>query len=158
MAYQSRARELMQLGGMQLLGTSLSKKEDRLAEAATLMLKSGNFKDYCEIQMQLGKFEDAIAYAPKVSLEFWRECIDKYQQKLQYEESSLDNPADELAQYQILIGQQARAVETLENAGQTKDALLVKAVKVGGGYLEPDAVARHQPNKSVVKSEADKTF
>lgn len=108
--------------------------------------------------MQLGKFEDAIAYAPKVSLEFWRECIDKYQQKLQYEGSNIDNPVDELAQYQILMGQQEGAVETLDNAGKTKDSLLVKAVKMAGGYPEPDAVARHQPNKSIVKSEADKTF
>jgi len=42
-AYQSKARELMQISGMKMLGTSLSKKEDRLAEASNLMLKSGNF-------------------------------------------------------------------------------------------------------------------
>lgn len=29
--------------GMKMLGTPLSKKEDRLKEAARLMLKSGNF-------------------------------------------------------------------------------------------------------------------
>lgn len=102
------------MGGMKLLGTSLSKKEDRLAEAATLMLKSGNFKDYCEIQIQLGKFEDAIAYAPKVSLEFWKQCIEKYHQKLQYEASNMENPTDEFVQYQILINQQENAVETLD--------------------------------------------
>ena len=53
---------------MKLLGTALSKKEDRLMEAANLMLKSGNFQEYCEIQKELGNFEDAIAVAPKVSI------------------------------------------------------------------------------------------
>ena len=48
-AYQSKARELMQVSGMKMLGTALSKKEDRLAEASALMLKSGNFQEYCEI-------------------------------------------------------------------------------------------------------------
>ena len=57
---------------MKLLGTALSKKEDRLAEAASLMLKSGNFKEYCELMIALGKYEEAIAYAPKVSLEYWK--------------------------------------------------------------------------------------
>jgi hypothetical protein len=31
------------MNGMKMLGTPLAKKEDRLAEAAKLMLKSGNF-------------------------------------------------------------------------------------------------------------------
>lgn len=48
-AYQSRARELLQMSGMKMLGTALSKKEDRLAEAANLMIKAGNFQEYCDI-------------------------------------------------------------------------------------------------------------
>lgn len=32
-----------------MLGTSLSKKEDRMLEAANLMMKSGNFEEFCEI-------------------------------------------------------------------------------------------------------------
>jgi hypothetical protein len=31
------------MSGMKMLGTALSKKEDRLAEAANLMIKAGNF-------------------------------------------------------------------------------------------------------------------
>ena len=71
------------MSGMKMLGTSLSKKEDRLLEAASLMLKSGNFQEYCEIQIQLGNYEDAIAYAPKVSMQYWQQCVQKYTQKLQ---------------------------------------------------------------------------
>ncbi len=32
-----------------MLGTNLAKKEDRLKEASIMMLKCGNFQDYCEI-------------------------------------------------------------------------------------------------------------
>lgn len=63
---------------MKLLGTALSKKEDRLKESANLMLKSGSFQDYCEIMMQLNNFEAAIAVAPKVSLKYWHNSIRKY--------------------------------------------------------------------------------
>lgn len=72
----------MQVSGMKMLGTTLSKREDRLAEASSLMLKSGNIQEYCEIQMSLGNYEDAIAYAPKVSMNYWKECVQKYQIKL----------------------------------------------------------------------------
>lgn len=72
----------MQMTGMKMLGTALSKREDRLAEASALMLKSGNFQEYCEIQMSLGNFEDAIAYAPKVSMKYWQSCVEKYTDKL----------------------------------------------------------------------------
>jgi len=47
--YQTKARDLCQVSGMKMLGTALSKKEDRLLEAANLMLKSGNFMEYCEL-------------------------------------------------------------------------------------------------------------
>jgi WD repeat-containing protein 17 len=73
------------MNGMKMLGTPLSKKEDRLAEAGKLMLKSGNFQAYCVIQMQLGNFEDAISCAPKVSMKYWKQCVEKYELQLSRE-------------------------------------------------------------------------
>jgi hypothetical protein len=101
------------MNAMKMLGTSLSKREDRLAEASNLMLKSGNFQEYCEIQMSLGNFEDAIAYAPKVSMNYWKTCIENYQQSLQEEingnnqknDKKSEDPVEELASYNILMGQ-----------------------------------------------------
>lgn len=51
-----------------MLGTALAKKEDRLIEAANLYLKSGNFQEYCELQKEVGNYEEAMSVAPKVSL------------------------------------------------------------------------------------------
>ncbi len=42
-AYFSKAKELEQVNGMKMLGTGMSKKEDRMKEAASKMIKSGNF-------------------------------------------------------------------------------------------------------------------
>lgn len=69
---------MQQVSGLKLLGTALSKKEDRLKESANLMLKSGSFQDYCEIMMSIFNFEAAIAVAPKVSLKYWAQCIRQY--------------------------------------------------------------------------------
>jgi hypothetical protein len=49
----------------------MAKKEDRLLESAKLYLKLGNFKQYCEIMIQLEQFEKALVFAPAVSMEFW---------------------------------------------------------------------------------------
>ena len=56
---------------MQMIGTQFAKKEDRLKEAASVMLKCGRFRDFCEIQCQLGNYKKAMAFAPKVSIEYW---------------------------------------------------------------------------------------
>jgi hypothetical protein len=32
--------------------------------------------------MQLGNYEDAIAYAPKVSMNYWKTCVEKYKERL----------------------------------------------------------------------------
>ena len=62
-AYSSKAYELLQVNPMSMLGSSLAKKEDRMREAARLNLVSGNFQQYCEIQMQLGNFDETLAVA-----------------------------------------------------------------------------------------------
>ena len=65
-----------------MLGTQLSRKEDRLTAASKIMLKSGNFQGYCDIQMELGNYEDAISVAPKVSMRYWEKCIMAYKTHL----------------------------------------------------------------------------
>jgi hypothetical protein len=57
---------------MALLGTQFARKEDRLKEAANVYLKSGRFKDFCEVQCELGNYKKAMAFAPAVSIEYWQ--------------------------------------------------------------------------------------
>jgi WD repeat-containing protein 17 len=77
-ASQQQARDLATAPAMKMLGTTLAKKDDRLREAAKIMLKAGNFQEYCNLMIEVGDFEEAIAVAPKVSIKFWRQCIEMY--------------------------------------------------------------------------------
>jgi len=45
------------------LGTSLAKKEDRLAECAKMYLSLGNFKAYCETMISLSIFHIMHTYS-----------------------------------------------------------------------------------------------
>jgi hypothetical protein len=117
--------------------------------------------------MSLGNFEDAIAYAPKVSMNYWKSCVERYQEKLELDvrgtsrttsSNDVEDPLDELVSYQLLMGEYKEAFETLEHAGQNSGALLVKAVEMGGGYPSQKVVSRHEANRSVVKTEQLKTF
>lgn len=47
-------------------------KEDRLRNAALLHLKSGNLQRYCELLVELGEWERALAVAPGVSYSYWK--------------------------------------------------------------------------------------
>lgn len=112
--------------------------------------------------MSLGNFEDSIAYAPKVSMNYWKSCVERYQEKLELDikgtsgtpsSNDVEDPVDELVSYQLLMGEYKEAFETLDNAGQNSGALLVKAVELGGGYPSQNVVSRHEANRTVVKTE-----
>lgn len=114
-AYSSKAQALLQANPMSMLGTALAKKEDRMREAARLNLISGNFQQYCEIQIQLGQFEDAIATAPKVSMKYWQRCLERYREHLAGEMNQAssnsclslnkgNDPTEEYVEYSILCG------------------------------------------------------
>ena len=110
---------------MSMLGTALAKKEDRMQEAARLNLTSGNFQQYCEIQMQLGCYEDAIAVAPKVSMKYWQKCLERFREHLSGEMTQASSnsclstnkgsdPAEQYIDYSILAGDYDAAAKTLE--------------------------------------------
>ena len=115
-------------------------------EAARLNLTSGNFQQYCEIQMQLGNYEDALAVAPKVSLKYWQKCLSLYQTQLSMDmneanasESALGkgkerDPVEQYVECTIFAGEYDQAVDTLEKNKQTNAAKTVKFVQLAGGF------------------------
>lgn len=68
---QAFALKLQNAKGMEMNGTAFAKKEDRLKEAASTYLKCGRFRDFCEMQCELGNWKKAMAFAPAVSIEYW---------------------------------------------------------------------------------------
>jgi len=118
------------MSGLKMLGTALSKKEDRLREAASLMLKSGNFQEYCEIMLQLKEYESAMAVAPKVSLKYWQSCVEQYTQYLKEiskkphlaedkPSTKYSDPENEIVDYLILLNKTDEAASILHNKGET---------------------------------------
>jgi hypothetical protein len=133
---------------MRMLGTALSKKEDRMREAASLMLKSGHFQEYCEIYMELGEYESAIAVAPKVSLKYWKNCIQTYldylnsDEAMKRDEGNFDPEAEKIS-YLLLLNRVDEAALALHERGETSDAKAVKALKINGGFFS-DVLLNHE--------------
>jgi hypothetical protein len=44
----------------------------RIQEAANIRLRLGDIKQFCELSIDLGRWEKAIAVAPAVSIEYWK--------------------------------------------------------------------------------------
>jgi len=111
---------------MKMLGTAMSKKEDRMQESAKLMLKAGNFQEYCNIMMSLDRYEEAIAVAPKVSLRFWQKCVDSYRANLVQDLEESQNLSmqvkardtlNELVDFSIVSGNYEDAADVLHKHG-----------------------------------------
>ena len=58
-------------------GTGPRNKEDRLREAAEVHLKTGNIQRYCELKVELGEWERALAVAPGVSITYWKNLANR---------------------------------------------------------------------------------
>lgn len=70
-AVESHALELTRSKSLKIKG-NFGKKEDRKRKGAELFLKLGNYKEFCEIMIELGEFDRALAYAPAVSMDYWK--------------------------------------------------------------------------------------
>jgi hypothetical protein len=70
---------------------SKNKEKDRFNDLANVYLKLGNYQKFCEVQIRLGKWEKALAFAPAVSYEYWNSLVQQYAsvcQETDAEESS----------------------------------------------------------------------
>ena len=135
-AQESRAHQLLTAQPMSMLGTSLSKKEDRLIESAKIFLKLGNFREFCEIQMKLSNYEKALAYAPAVSMEYWQECAERYTQHLDQQKHE-DLPLACLLSHQV-----SRAIDVYKQKGDYEDGKLVQILDSAQLYKEVPAQYR----------------
>ena len=111
---------------MQMINTQYAKKEDRLQEAAKNHLRVGNFREFCEIQFELGNYKKAMAFAPSVSIEYWQELAERHTAVLE-ENASLEAP---LAA--IVSNQCDKAVQMFVHNEDYEDAKVVKALQMCG--------------------------
>lgn len=76
------------------------KKEERMLQAAQIMLRIGDLRSYCRFTAQAGQWERAICVAPAVSRQFWQELCAEYIDQL-----SASADIDEVAPFLIVSGQ-----------------------------------------------------
>lgn len=53
----------------------LGKRSDRLAASANAYLSLGHVREFCEIQIELGAWDKALAFAPAASMSYWKLCM-----------------------------------------------------------------------------------
>jgi WD repeat-containing protein 17 len=139
-AVESHAIELTRSKSLKIRG-NFGKKEDRKRKGAELFLKLGNNKEFWEIMMQLGEFDRALAYAPAVSLDYWKSWMEKYGDWLsRHEERFTEAPLP-----YISINQVDTAINLLTQAEEFEDAKLVRALKIAGVYK--DVLSRYEEEK-----------
>ena len=139
-AVDSHAKELTKSKSLKIKG-QFGKKEDRKRKGAELYLKLGNYKEFCEIMIELGEFDRALAFAPAVSMGYWKECMQKYGEWLEQHEERFT----ECALPYIAINQIDTAVEMLTANEEYEDSKLVRALKVAGVYQ--DVMAKYEDEK-----------
>mmetsp|Transcript_17137 Transcript_17137/g.30766 ORF Transcript_17137/g.30766 Transcript_17137/m.30766 type:complete len:1177 (-) Transcript_17137:8002-11532(-) len=116
---RSEAEDLVQSTSMRWLGGALAKKEDRLSKAANMFLRLGDFKGFCEIQIELGNYEKALAFAPRVSMEFWEQVA------VRYAESLKQKNIEDAANYYLAVGKTEDAINFMTNRGDFREALFI---------------------------------
>lgn len=130
-AVDSHAKELTKSKSLKIKG-QFGKKEDRKRKGAELYLKLGNYKEFWEVMMELGEFDRALAFAPAVSMEYWKIWMQRYGEWLEsHEERFTEAPLPYIA-----INEIDTAVEMLTANEEYEDSKLVRALKVAGVYQD----------------------
>ena len=57
---------------MQARGIGSAKREDVIREAAQAHLVAGNMEEYCRLSAEVGDWQEALAMAPAVGIDFWQ--------------------------------------------------------------------------------------
>ncbi|XP_053398741.1 WD repeat-containing protein 17-like [Mercenaria mercenaria] len=121
-AQQLEMAKLTKFGG----GIGARSKEDRLRDAAEIHLKTGNIQRYCELMVELGEWERALAVAPGVSYTYWKNLANRYSKYLMQEDK------DSAAVYCTAVGNTEMLVDFYASRGQMSDAVLTAQVACEG--------------------------
>eukprot|EP00826_Nyctotherus_ovalis_P017242 TRINITY_DN15065_c0_g1_i2.p1 TRINITY_DN15065_c0_g1~~TRINITY_DN15065_c0_g1_i2.p1 ORF type:complete len:411 (+),score=99.54 TRINITY_DN15065_c0_g1_i2:123-1355(+) len=94
------------------------------------------------MMMSLGYWEKAIAFAPYVSLAYWKRCIEKYTDHLKAESR------DDLLEYQIISHDLQGAVSNLIDQEQYEDAKLISILGENNVFTDAAKDSKDPPAKT----------
>nr|KAI8756432.1 WD repeat-containing protein 17-like [Biomphalaria glabrata] len=113
-------------------GINAPSKEERLNEAANIQIKLGNVQRYCEIMVELGKWERALAVAPSVSMEYWHKLNQRYCKALIAED------CEESLPFNVAAGNVKQLASYFTSRGQLADAVLIAQSAHEGSIKTPE--------------------
>ena len=127
---RARRAEVTRAGGS-------SHRETLLQQAASLHLRCGNLQQFVELQLRLGQWERALAVAPGVSLDYWRNLSQRYARHLAEHVHSERCIEHFLAsgQTELLLkyfATQGRLLETVEVSQAAAEGLMVSPPQRSG--------------------------
>jgi hypothetical protein len=134
---EAKARELdavRMVGRYTGSAIGTERREDRLEKAAALHIGLGNFRDYCEIMVELGHVDRALAVAPAAGIPYWRELMAKIAA-----ENSKEGDLSALP-YQLAGGDVSGAVSALMARGDLAAAFVTTQALREGRFALAEAI------------------
>eukprot|EP00658_Telonema_sp_P-2_P071489 TRINITY_DN6074_c0_g1_i1.p1 TRINITY_DN6074_c0_g1~~TRINITY_DN6074_c0_g1_i1.p1 ORF type:complete len:485 (-),score=115.62 TRINITY_DN6074_c0_g1_i1:334-1788(-) len=112
--------EIAELQNVRVSGAK--KKEEQLREIASMHLELGHVRQFCQVMVQLEDWDQALAFAPGVSIEFWRELSMQYAEVLHAKGS-----VKQACQHWIAAGNVSKALSSHLNKGMHREAFVLAA-------------------------------
>ncbi|XP_022625297.1 WD repeat-containing protein 17-like [Seriola dumerili] len=114
-------------------GIGAPSKEERLKEAADIHLRLGQIQRYCELMVELGQWEKALAVAPGVSMKYWKKLMQRRADQLMAEDN------DDAIPYCIATGDIKKLVTFFTGRGQLLEAALIAQGACEGNVCAPQS-------------------
>ncbi|CAL1530910.1 unnamed protein product [Lymnaea stagnalis] len=124
-------------------GIGAPSKEERLNEAARIHVKLGNTQRYCELMVELGKWERALAIAPSVSMKYWHKLNQRYCAAL------LAGDNDDALPFNVAAGNIKELVSFFTSRGQLSDAAVIAESACEGSIKVPVTDIRERSSPGI---------
>eukprot|EP00746_Dinoflagellata_sp_MGD_P032912 gnl/MRDRNA2_/MRDRNA2_178406_c0_seq1.p1 gnl/MRDRNA2_/MRDRNA2_178406_c0~~gnl/MRDRNA2_/MRDRNA2_178406_c0_seq1.p1 ORF type:complete len:538 (+),score=120.03 gnl/MRDRNA2_/MRDRNA2_178406_c0_seq1:32-1615(+) len=103
------------------------KREERLLQAAQILLRIGEIRQYCQTMCQIGKWERAICIAPAVSMEFWRQLCAEFA-----ESQRANADLSEAAPFLVAAGMTGTVMDAYLERNELHEAFAVAKAQADG--------------------------
>mmetsp|Transcript_6613 Transcript_6613/g.6733 ORF Transcript_6613/g.6733 Transcript_6613/m.6733 type:complete len:942 (-) Transcript_6613:99-2924(-) len=121
------------------------KKEEQLRRAANLYAQIGDLEKYCSILVDLGDWTEAIAVAPGVSLDYWKELT------LKYAEHLANLSSEKCLPYYITINEDINLIDFYVKRNDINNALII--AKMNELKTEKNLILNEKKNENFNENE-----
>eukprot|EP00775_Hariotina_reticulata_P007969 gene7969-8167_t len=112
-----------------------AKRDEVLLQASQLQLQAGNVEHCCELMVEVGDWDKAIALAPAVSQQYWCRLLQRHADFLSKQGAS----SKELLPLMLATGQSSALMQLLMNQKQYDLAADIAAVQACGVKMQMDS-------------------